>query len=1068
MAVSPITQAQVTSWSAFNDFYVNVPATGGNGNFTRTDWINLAGQIPFDTGLTNATAWSYAGGNFNGVGAPASVGTYLSASSGILYPLTSGGQYAGPGASYLLGGNDFWIGYNDQYGIAGLPNALTQIGKYTKEWFSGSPSYANSPGGVNNKYLWLQGTGLSPSTDGLGAILMWTAPTAGTYSFSGSYVNGNYGQSTSFAIVDSRTNTLLSRRTLLPSSSVSTFTFTNTYAAGDVVQFQVGTPAAAQGSPLGLEVNIATTNIPTTPWDSVDQVVQPFLQTQVAQLPFAFRYGGTNSRSFLANWTRTSNVTELDTRRTKVSIKFTDPATQLELRAEAVIYRDFPAAEWVLWFRNGSSTTSTPLLENVNALDLQLPTTTAADPVLSLNYNRGTNVDGDPLPGPDDFQPAQVGLSPGGQSTFVPYGGRPSDKVLPFFRLDASSGRSGLFWGIGWTGEWAATFARDGTGPTSLSAGIRQMRASLQPGEEIRTPSILVMSWSGNESTDGQNQFRRLLLEHFTPRIGGKPVVPPISAGVHAIIPFENTSEANLLACLTNIAARNLPVDNFWLDAGWYTCPPANGTTNGWDKTTGNWTPDPIRFPNGLRPVADAAKQRGMDFLVWFEPERVMPNTWLATNYPQWLLAPAANLLPERNYQVTDNFRLLDFGNSNALAWAKSYFSNFVRSNGVTIFRMDCNLHPVLYWQNNEPTNRIGMRETRHVMGLYEFWDTLVSENPGLKLDICSGTGSRIDFEVMRRAMNLTRADSAWWEPVPDQAKTLGHAPWTPHTGIGAVSDTPYDFRSGLGAVFCVNFDFLSTNDADWEKWRQLLAQVQSLREIYSGDFYPLTTWSLSETNTAAWQYHRSDLGKSVVQVFRRSQAGIPSGGYRFWPKGLDPSATYTVTDVDKPSEWSRLSGAALMSNGLAVSLPQQPQSALLILRKDSAGSGVSWSSPAEWRGFYSLTNSWTDDKDGDGYKELLEYALGGNPNSAEPKGLMSSSTTNLGGSNALVLRWNQRIDTAVQPQWSTNLSATGWSSAGLVTKNIGSVTNGMQSKETSLPMDSSPRRFLRLTVTGP
>jgi alpha-galactosidase len=147
---------------------------------------------------------------------------------------------------------------------------------------------------------------------------------------------------------------------------------------------------------------------------------------------------------------------------------------------------------------------------------------------------------------------------------------------------------------------------------------------------------------------------------------------------------------------------------------------------------------------------------------------------------------------------------------------------------------MDCNLHPVLYWQNNEPTNRIGMRETRHVMGLYEFWDTLVSENPGLKLDICSGTGSRIDFEVMRRAMNLTRADSSWWEPVPDQAKTLGHAPWTPHTGIGAVSDTPYDFRSGLGAVFCVNFDFLSTNDADWEKWRQLLAQVQSLREIYS------------------------------------------------------------------------------------------------------------------------------------------------------------------------------------------------------------------------------------------
>lgn len=246
-------QAQ-TSWSAFNDFYVNVPATGGSGNFTRTDWINNAGILPYDTGLTTPNAWSYAGGNFNGSGAPAAVGTYLSSS--LLYSLTSGGTYAGPGASFLLGGNDFWIGYNDNYGSVDLPNALTQIGKYTKDWFGGAPNYTANPGGVNNKYLWVQSTGLLSSTDGLGAVVSWTAPSAGTYTFSGSYVNGNYGQSTSFAIVDNSNTTLLARQTLPVSSAVSTFNFSKTYNQGDVVQFQVGTSAAAQGSPLGLEVNI--------------------------------------------------------------------------------------------------------------------------------------------------------------------------------------------------------------------------------------------------------------------------------------------------------------------------------------------------------------------------------------------------------------------------------------------------------------------------------------------------------------------------------------------------------------------------------------------------------------------------------------------------------------------------------------------------------------------------------------------------------------------------------------------------------------------------------------------
>jgi hypothetical protein len=256
-----VASAVQTSWNAFNDFWVNVPATGGAGNFTQTDWITLSGSIPFDTGLTTPNAWGYAGGNFNGVGAPSAVGTYVS--GGNFYPLTFGNTYAGPGASYLLGGQDFWIGYNDNYGSVGLPNALTQIGKYTKEWFSNSPNFANNPNGTNDKYLWVQATGLSPSTNGLGAMVTWTAPSNGTYAFTGSYVNGNYGPSTDFAIVDSTNTVLLAKTTLAPSSSVSSFSFERALSAGDVVQFQVGTPAAAQGSPLGLAVNVVTVPEPS-------------------------------------------------------------------------------------------------------------------------------------------------------------------------------------------------------------------------------------------------------------------------------------------------------------------------------------------------------------------------------------------------------------------------------------------------------------------------------------------------------------------------------------------------------------------------------------------------------------------------------------------------------------------------------------------------------------------------------------------------------------------------------------------------------------------------------------
>ena len=258
--------AQTQTWNAFNDFYVNVPATGGDGNYSQSTWIANSGNtnFPYNTGFTNANAWGYAGGNFNGGGFPSSVGTFVS--GGALYPVTSGGTYAGPGVSYNLGGGNYWIGYNDQYGIVGLPNAQTQIGKYTQEWFPGTPNTANNPGGANSKFLWIQGTGLAPSTDGLGAMLAWTAPSAGKFDVSVAFVNGNYGPSTSFAIVDSLATSLLSRQVLAPNSPINTARFTKTYSAGDVIQFQVGTPAAAQGSPLGLAVNIV--QITTTNWNA--------------------------------------------------------------------------------------------------------------------------------------------------------------------------------------------------------------------------------------------------------------------------------------------------------------------------------------------------------------------------------------------------------------------------------------------------------------------------------------------------------------------------------------------------------------------------------------------------------------------------------------------------------------------------------------------------------------------------------------------------------------------------------------------------------------------------------
>ena len=79
---------------------------------------------------------------------------------------------------------------------------------------------------------------------------------------------------------------------------------------------------------------------------------------------------------------------------------------------------------------------------------------------------------------------------------------------------------------------------------------------------------------------------------------------------------------------------RKMPpvgIEAFWLDAGWF--------AGGWPYGAGNWYPDPKKFPHGMKPVGDAAHQKGMKFLRWFEPGRLLPGTHIANQHPDWHLA---------------------------------------------------------------------------------------------------------------------------------------------------------------------------------------------------------------------------------------------------------------------------------------------------------------------------------------------------------------------------------------------------------------------------------------------
>ena len=578
------------------------------------------------------------------------------------------------------------------------------------------------------------------------------------------------------------------------------------------------------------------------------------------------------------------------------------------LRIQTQGYPDHSAAEWQFRLR-APEAGEPPLYENLKSADFEVAF--PPDAKVRLHWSKGSHSE------PGDFEPKTNPLVVGEVFSLESFGGRSSDGVMPYFNLASEGG--GLIVAVGWTGDWKASFELQTNGKVRVIAGLKRTRFRLAPGEEVRLPSILAMNYSG-DWIDGQNQFRRLMLAHHTPKNHPPMTLMPVEAGVHGIFPFNETSEDKLVQLATDIAALKLPLDCYHLDAGW--------NEGGFPKGQGNPQADPVRFPNGLAPVGAAVRKTGMRFLAWFEPERAMRGTWLEREHPDWLLKPTGT--PDRlRYQERDGFYLLDLGNPKARQWAIDSISEEITRSGLSFYRQDFNLYPSYFWHTDEKPDEVGLREIRHINGLYGFLDELARRHPNLILDNCAAGGRRLDFEMMRRCIVLWRSDNTWGHetfPQNVQAMTHGLSHWLPLHGLGAAATDDLALRSGMGA--CGGFSINYRNPKAVAALRKHLDSFLKVRPLYTGDFYPLTPHSLDKDGWIAWQFHRTDLNAGVIQAFRRLEAASDQLSVKL--QGLEPQQRYEIEDLDGGKEVR--TGAELM-RGHAITLREKPAAAVLVLK---------------------------------------------------------------------------------------------------------------------------------------
>jgi alpha-galactosidase len=318
--------------------------------------------------------------------------------------------------------------------------------------------------------------------------------------------------------------------------------------------------------------------------------------------------------------------------------------------------------------------------------------------------------------------------------------------------------RDGEVWGmhVGWSGDQRYLVERlpEGAGVHASALGggelLRAGEIRLAPGETYSTP-VCHFVWSADGLDGLADRFHTLLRGRQ-----GHPSAPrPLVLNSWEAVYFDH--DLGRLLRLADRAAE-VGVERFVLDDGWFTGRRAD------NAGLGDWTVDPVVWPDGLTPLVDHVRSLGMEFGLWVEPEMVNLDSDLARAHPDWVLGPSSGL-----GHAARNQHVLDIANPDVFGYLLQSLDALLDSYDIAYLKWDHNreLHESVHGPADQPAAHA------QVVALYRLLDTLRERHPGLEIESCASGGGRIDLGI------LARTDRVWASDCNDPVERQSIQRWT-------------------------------------------------------------------------------------------------------------------------------------------------------------------------------------------------------------------------------------------------------------------------------------------------
>jgi len=506
-------------------------------------------------------------------------------------------------------------------------------------------------------------------------------------------------------------------------------------------------------------------------------------------------------------------------------------------------------------------------------------------------------------------------------------GSRANMFVAPFFQLSldgkACENSGEVIAGtIGWTGNFAFTFEVDNKNELRVISSINPYASeySLKPNDVFRTPDFY-FTYSFNGKGQASRNFHDWARKYQV-KDGDKDRMTLLNNWESTYFDFNQEKLVELMD-----DAVELGVDMFLLDDGWFANKyPRHSDTQG----LGDWDVTADKLPDGISFLTETAKNKGIKFGLWIEPEMVNPKSVLYEKHKDWVIH-----LPNRDEYYFRNQMVLDLSNPKVQDFVFGVVDDLMTQNpDIAFFKWDCN-SPITNIYSVYLKDKQSHLYIDFVRGLYNVLERVKAKYPNLPMMLCSGGGGRSDYEALKYFTEFWPSDNT--DPIERLFIQWGYSQVFPAKTMCAHVTTwnknaSIKFRTDVAMMCKLGFDIkLDEMSKDEEQYcRNSVKNYNRLKPvILEGDMYRLV--SPYGSNHTSTMYVGKDNSKAVVFAFdvhpRYAEKTLP---VRL--QGLDANKKYRVKEINLmpgansslPGNGELFSGEFLMTVGLPLFTTQQ------------------------------------------------------------------------------------------------------------------------------------------------